>query len=43
MTGPYPAHPAFLANDHVHIGIDLDSGGAIFYFSRTEPERNLVS
>jgi len=43
LNGSDPAHPAFLENDHVRIGIDLDSGGAIFYFSRRHPERNLVN
>ena len=38
-----PARPVFIENDHVRIGVDLDSGGAIFYFSQRHPERNLVN
>lgn len=37
------AHAAFLENEQVRIGINLDWGGAIFYFSRKHPERNLVN
>ena len=42
-TGGEPAHPAFLENNQVRIGINLDSGGGIFYFSKTYPERNLLN
>ena len=43
MNGADPALSAFLENDHLRIGINLDSGGAIFYFSRRDPERNLLN
>jgi hypothetical protein len=42
-TPSEPAQPAFLENGQVRIGIDLDSGGGIFYFSQKYPERNLVN
>jgi hypothetical protein len=41
--GNKPAHPAFLENEHVRIGVDLNSGGSIFYFSEKHPERNLLN
>jgi hypothetical protein len=38
-----PAHAAFIENGKVRIGIDLDSGGCIFYFSEKSPERNMLN
>ena len=35
--------PALIENDHLRIGVDLASGGAISYFSQKHPERNLVN
>jgi hypothetical protein len=32
----------YLENDNIKIGIDLDSGGGIFYLSQKSPERNLL-
>jgi len=43
ITDGEPSHPAFLENNHVKIGIDLDSGGGIFYFSQNNPARNLLN
>lgn len=38
-----PLHPEFLENQEVRIGVDLDAGGSIFYFSKVEPARNLLN
>jgi len=38
-----PLKPEYLENDQVRIGVDLGSGGGIFYFSQKSPERNLLN
>jgi len=45
VTGPdrNPSRPKFLENEEVRIGVDLDSGGGIFYFSEKKKERNLLN
>ena len=35
--------PAYITNGAVRLGIDLSSGGSIFYFSQVSPERNLLN
>ena len=38
-----PAPHVFIDNGEVRLGVDLDSGGGIFYFSKIAPERNLLN
>jgi len=43
VTGGDPIHSAFLENNHVRIGVDLDSGGGIYSFSQKYPAQNLLN
>lgn len=47
LAAPVVAAPAakekFLANDKVRIGVDLASGGAVFWFSEMPTNRNLLN
>ena len=38
-----PKQPAFIDNGIIRLGVDRESGGAIFYFSRSEPRQNVLN
>ena len=38
-----PENPAFIDNGTIRLGVDRDSGASIFYFSKSEPLRNVLN
>lgn len=43
LTAEPARREKFLSNGEVKIGIDLDSGGAVFWFSELPADRNLLN
>lgn len=43
LAAAEPAQPKYIENDFVRLGVDLASGGGVFYFSQVRPKRNLVN